>query len=630
MPPNTTAQITIIANASRLPNGLQRAMGMLGSFAASAKQLLSRINLAPSSIMKSQRWAQHAVGQTVGNLATRGIDTLIDQGKEVFDFNDKLVRFGIAAKIGGQALDNIGRIARQTAEDTGVNATAVLDTARAYADLAGAANFTADKMKILAKTGQATGAAGGDLAQLMYQLTTNMKVPAADLENTIGGLVEQSKDGAVEAKQMAREFGAIIPLWAKFGVTGRAGANELGAMFQVIRDGYNTADEAGTGMQRILAGLRSNAPRFEAHGVKIFNVDKDGVKTARHFVDIFRDIQKSDLVKDPSLMKKAFGRTEGWRGIEMLLLPESITRADALRKAGEKNGVIMQDMRTYAESAAGRMAIAFEKMKNAVAAAFTPERIEKFVAAIEDAVDKIGPLVEMVGKLGDVVGGIYGAGKSIREFFTPDDSRAFAAKPSEVQDYAKRHGMSERAALLEMQDDYGKAYKFRQDIKALTPGDKTTAKSDELAVQALLSSPSGSELGNAAFQYITATGISPQRQAEIMARVNRQNVDDAIARGQGRSVAASGPVTATPEQFTAIADALNKVAVSDALGASRSEAAQKAQIDYMISQIPNYTTSFSDMGKAIADAISSRPINISIDGNKVMKATSNATDTRRK
>src|SRR3954467_8403337 len=131
MPPSTTAQIQLTASASQLPSMLRTAAGYVVSFASGVKSVLSKINLAPKALA-GRNWVQHAMGQVTARGAERGLDFLVDQGKQVFDFNDKLVRFGIAAKMSGMMLDYVGRTAREVSSETGKSAISVLDAARAY------------------------------------------------------------------------------------------------------------------------------------------------------------------------------------------------------------------------------------------------------------------------------------------------------------------------------------------------------------------------------------------------------------------------------------------------------------------------------------------------------------------
>lgn len=607
MPPNTTAQIQIAASTSGLPAALARGVSMVKAFAVNAKAALASLHLAPKANEK-RNWMTNATGVAAGNLATRGIDILVDQGRAVFAFNDALVRFGIAARQTPAQLEAIARAARATAAETGIDATMVLAAGRAYIDLAGAENFTTAKMNLLARAAQATGSDTKDLAGMMYQLTRSMGVTDAEMENTMGGLINQAKDGAIEAKEMAHEFAGILPLFKRFGVVGREGTIQAGAMFQVMRDGANSAAEAGTMLQRVYAGIQSYAPRFEKEGVQVYEKvrDKLGRRVLLPFDVIFSNIQKSEAMKDPARVKKMFGRTEGWRG--MLLgdeatrafgttdgkIDQTISRLEALRRAGREDGVIMKDLGTYTESAAGRMAIAMENMKNAIAAAFTPERIEKFVGAIEGLTDKVGPLAEAIGKIGDGLGALYSIGKNIRGFISDDrGSAVFATNPEEVQRYARIKNVSEQEAYRQLEETYSKARQLKVKIRDAIKDDKTTPESNKLAVKGAMAPQTEwgmygeHEVGE---QYLRNSGLTPEQIQKIKDQILKEQVDEDIAAGKGHSTKPAADIGAE------MLKAINAGAPA--------------------------------IGRAVSQSI--RDPQVNLDGNKVSQGVGNATDRRRR
>lgn len=333
-------------------------------------------------------------------LATRGLDFMVEASKDVFDFERKLTRLGIAARIGKDGLDQVRKAARETAVTTGVDASVVLDSARAYVDLAGAQNSSIEKMRILARAGQASEAEGKDLAGMMYQLTRSMKVADDQMEDTMGGLINQAKDGAIEAKQMASEFAGMMPIFARFGVVGREGAIQLGAMYQVTRDGFDSAAQAATGMIRLMAGFQRHASRFEKFGVQVF---KPGSKRdLRDLSDIMDQVKKSPLSKDIEALIRAFGRSEAWRTAE--LLAEAPDRLKELEQAGRENGVIAKDLATMTESASGRIDIAIQKMKSGFAELLTPERIDQIVSGIGQIANAMPALMHAIARVADGFG----------------------------------------------------------------------------------------------------------------------------------------------------------------------------------------------------------------------------------
>lgn len=571
------AEIEITASTSRLPAQLRAAAAMYKDFARG-------VDVATSPLQK--------LGGIVGNAALhgavfRGMDALIDQGKEIFDFNKQLTRFGIAARIGGAALQGVGQTIRQVSSDTGVSAVEVLRGARAYVDLAGASKYSTEKMSLLARSAQASGSDIGDMATVVYALQHSLNIPDTELENTIGGLINLSKDGAVHFNQMAQELIELAPVFSQFGVTGRQGAISLASQLEVIRTGFGSASQASTGLLRLMRSLPQHASLFRKFGVEIF---KKGSRTELETLDtILKRIAASPLQKNREALIKAFGRGEAERSYQ--LLDKLINEYHALEEAGQRTGVIQQDLATYTESASGRMDIAIQRLKNKVAETFTPERIDAFVTAIEDAARKVGPLVEAVAKIGEIIGGIYSIGKSIRSFVTPDDSRVYAASPTEIEANASFKGISVQESARDLENQHGVFLATKRRISSmLRDGEYETKESDKAAVAASITPetvPGFEGARQAGQSYIQASEMTPARFHELLKEVQKDAVDAAVKSGTARSVAKEDLV-----------DAFNTAIRQTLVPAlNRSEG---------------------------------KPISVQVDGNPVARAASNATDRRRK
>lgn len=592
-PSNNSAIISLGLNNNALAAGIRSSMGMLQSFAQNVAGKLSQVAFSPR-MFKTQQWLSHTAGRVSGVMAVRGIDALVDQGKAVFDFENKLVRFGIAAKSTPMQLMAIRNAARASAAQIGVDASVVLDSARAYVDLAGAQNASIDKMRVLARVGQASEAEGKDLAGMMYQLTRSMKVADGQMEDTMGGLINQAKEGAIEAKQMAAEFSGMMPIFARFGITGREGAIQLGAMYQVTRDGFDSAAQAATGMIRLMAGFQRHASRFREWGIQVFKPGSK--KDLRSLSDIMEQVKKSPLSKNVEALIKAFGRSEAWRTFE--LLEEAPKRLKDLEDAGRANGVIAKDLATYAESAGGKMAISFERMKNAIAEAFTPERIMKFVSAIEGLSSKIEPLVEGVGRLGDGLGAIYGAGKAIHGFVKPGDSIIRSTSEDEAKRVSMENGMGLIETRQAMQEDWSRSLQLKRRIGDALKFDRTNEATDKLAVQAAEQPyrPGITDLHAAAQSYLNVVGVTPERYQELAAQLRKEKIEADIKSGHGRS--------AKDMSMPTMADLKNLIDTGLAPAVSRA-----------IVQAQNHPSN-----KTV----------LTIDGNPIASSSRNATDRRRK
>lgn len=387
------ARIEIEASASRLPAALRAALGKIRNFG-------EEVGKVGAGVVKSTALGfVHGVGMSVAN---RGLDLLIDQGKKVIDFQRELTRLGIDLNKQPAEMQQIGKEIREISNQTGIGADKVLAAGRDYADLAGLQAFTVERMSLIARAAQASGSDVSDMAALMFTLTENMKVPDNQLEDTIGGLINQAKYGSIHFKELAKELVALGSVYSQYGIAGREGAIQMGAQMQLARHGFASASEAATGVLRIYRSLPQHASKFAKAGVDIW---KPGSKTVlRPFEDIIHQIQKSRLSLDREALIKSFGRTEGERFYQVLVALTD--QYDQLKQAGEANGVVARDLATYTESSAGRIDVAMERVKNSFAEALTPERIDQIVGGIEQIAGSMPKIVEAIGTAMDAFSGM--------------------------------------------------------------------------------------------------------------------------------------------------------------------------------------------------------------------------------
>lgn len=435
------AQIKIKADPRELPTGLRAALKMVQGF---VHQTTGLMDPKKRSLDYRAIAIGSAVGSVAGNLAMRGFDMLVDQGKQVLDFNKELVRFGIDIRKLPRDMEAIGTSIRRLSDQTGLGAIDVLKAGRAYVDLAGAGAFTMEKMSLISRAAQASGADIKDMASLMFTLTENLKVPPGELEDTIGGIINQAKDGSIHFRELSHELVALGPVYKQFGVSGREGAIQLGALMQIARRGFGSASEAGTGVLRILRSIPQHASKFRAAGVQVFH---DKSKTdLENFLTIIERIKKSKLSLDREKLMKAFGRTEGERFFQ--LLKDSSEQFDKLVVAGRENGTVMKDLGTFTESSAGRIEKAFQRMKNSVAEAFTPEHIEKFAGAVEVLASKLGTLISGVEKITSIFGKIHDFGRAIRSVVVDnEESNPWFDKSKQEEMIEAARDSDARAAL---------------------------------------------------------------------------------------------------------------------------------------------------------------------------------------
>jgi TP901 family phage tail tape measure protein len=590
MPPTNTATVTLDADYSRLASGLRSGMRLINSFSAGAGAHLANVGLRNPK--KGQGWGAHATGQVVGNLASRGLDMLADQGKKVLDFERDLTRLGISARLSAPQIDTLRKAITEVSVATGIDRNVVQDSYRAYVDLAGAQSGSISKMTLLAKAGQATGAEGKDLAGMMYQLTRSMKVTDAQMEDTIGGLINQAKDGAIEVKQMSAEFSSMMPIFARFGVTGREGAIRLGAMYQVTRDGFDSASQAATGMIRLMAGLQRHASRFKEHGVEVFKPGSK--KNLREMSDIMAQIKRSPLHKDIEALIKAFGRSEAWRTYE--LLAEAPKRVKELENAGRANNVVMQDLQKFTTSAAGRMDLAFAKLGESVSNALSPERIDVFAEAIGKLLGVLGDALVGVGKLADGLRWVT-SGRSFEE----------QAAATQAKRLDERRGFHER----QLEDEYA--------AKGLAPFDP---KIHEIIEKQAMQRVGQEDAIRNAIEKGERIGTG-HRAAGARRRIGMADIGASSPEKNlgAYSVSELEALRRMPGITGASDSAMLLKVIDDAITRTK-----KSDDEFM----KKLGDSFLAFSRQFTNAVSGNQTVVQVDGNPIAKAGANATDQRRK
>jgi hypothetical protein len=282
-------------------------------------------------------------------------------------------------------------------------------------------------------------------------LQNHLKIRPEAMENVLGGLINQSKDGTIHFQNMAQEIIAVAPKFARFGVVGREGVAELGALFQIAGSGFKDAAEASTGIQGLFRGLQLHEKLFRKAGVATMSLGKDGAKHLRPLAGIVNDISKSRLMKDPSLLLKDIGRGEGDAALRLWI--EQMPKFLELVEAAKANGVVSADLATYSASAGGKMAIAFEKAKNEIAEAFTPERIDAFTQA---AVKAAGALAGIATGVSSTLGLVESAAQG---FAMIVGGKSWEDQVTEV----RANRMRERVRLLEGGYDAGHPNADRSD-----------------------------------------------------------------------------------------------------------------------------------------------------------------------
>jgi TP901 family phage tail tape measure protein len=407
------ASIEITASSNRLAAGLNAARVKFQGFASSVARGMGSAFKSLNKALEPGQTLKNAGSHMLGDLGSRGLGAILEAGDNVRTFERNLVRYQIASSGSAASTASLRKEIREVSRATGVADAEILNGAQTYVALTGDANGAKDAMTAFARVAQASGSSVSDVAQATAALKQSMAIDGSQVEAAFSGLITQGKAGAVEIKDFAGELATLSPQFATFGKTGLAGLRDMGAAFQVIRQGAGTAGEAATQFQAVMGELVSSHKELKKIGIDVFHKNpKTGKRELRDFMSIAEDLAKNKALGDPAKMAKIFGRKESQAAIRTIR--EQIGAMRDLARAGEDTGAVQRDLGTFLESDAGRMEKAFNSVKIAIAEAFTPERIKAFTSAVEGVAEKVGPLVESLGWVVDKYNSLHNVGKSIR------------------------------------------------------------------------------------------------------------------------------------------------------------------------------------------------------------------------
>jgi TP901 family phage tail tape measure protein len=414
--PKAAATIAITGDPEGLEKAIARSKGLLSKFASGAKSILG----GAGGIIGG------ALGK-VGSFLARSLDPLgraysliTDQVGDVMDFEKGVARLAISQGKTNEQMSGFRAEIGQVSDATGVARNDILKGAAAYQALTGDTAGAGKAMSTFARVAQATGSTVEDIATTSAALSQNLKIDPADLEKAFSILNVQGKAGAIELHDLAGLTASLAAGFQQFkGGSGISGLQEMGAAAQIIRRNFGSAGEAATGFQGLMTAIVKNAAKLQAAGVKVFDRNpKTGKKHLRDFASIVESIGKSSLMRDPTKLAKALGRDEARKALQALTNNwgdfKNLVDTTDFKSIGK-------DMNQYLQSPAGKLEKTWNAMKNAIAEAFTPERIARFADALDKVAKAAKPVAEFIGDAFDAISAVTGAdaaaGKAAGDWF---------------------------------------------------------------------------------------------------------------------------------------------------------------------------------------------------------------------
>lgn len=380
------ASAAIVADPRKLDGGLKRAEGRFKKFGKNIKTSIGR------SIKRGFSGLS-----TLGGFATAGGLAIV--GRQVLEFENTLNRLQIQSGKSNVETAQLRNQINKMARDTGIAREQILAGANAIINLEGSAGLSAKKLQVLADANLATGTSMEALAGLSFSLANSFElVDPAQLEKGLSAIITAGKEGAIPLNEMTLVLQQVSASFKEIGGTGVQGASDMAASLQVLRRGFGTASEAGTGLQAMITGLTKKSKQLKKKGIEVF--DKNGA--FRGIRPILDDFEKADLTFKE--LVDTIGRIEGAKAIKTMLefrrtkidpaTGKQLIGFEELSKAAAKSNAIQEDAAKRRKSDAFKIQKAFNDVKLAFAEAFTPERIKTFVKVVQKLADLLKWMVD--------------------------------------------------------------------------------------------------------------------------------------------------------------------------------------------------------------------------------------------
>lgn len=417
------AKIELKTSAAGVDGGLRETSRKLRAFereqsSAARKAQRERVSLAKRIIRDEDKDARdrarslrgagdrgaglaHSVATGAGAAAGFDIASVLgDAARSVFEVEKELNRLGIDANLSTGEMAAFRDQMMAVSNATGVSRLSLVEAAHAYQILTGDAKGAMSSTKDFADVAIAAGAAPREIAEAAASMRQNLNLDPKDFRKGFDVLLNLGHHGALELRDFAGEMSGIAPQFKQFGGGDAVSKlTELGAALETVKLNFANASETATGLRAAMTQLSKSkvAERLAGAGVDVWRIDpktKEHVK--RDFFDIIADIKKK--IPDQKVLADILGgRQESFRAITAML--EHFDEMVKLREQAANSDQVSVDAHRYLESASGRISIAWERIKNSIAGALTPDRIEAFAAAMEHVASFVGNTVDMLDRL---------------------------------------------------------------------------------------------------------------------------------------------------------------------------------------------------------------------------------------
>lgn len=191
----------------------------------------------------------------------------------------RLTRTGLVLGATREQMRDLNGDIAKNAQAYALSADSVMDTVDAYAAAGASLADIRTDLPLLAKAQQALDATGSDTVATWDAARKSLNLTSKDAQRFFELVAAGGAAGKFEAKDMAAELPALLPVAARAGMDGTKGAGSLVGFLEVMADYAGSAGQAATATADLLEKI--NSPDVIRNFSK-FNVDiVKGMESAR-------------------------------------------------------------------------------------------------------------------------------------------------------------------------------------------------------------------------------------------------------------------------------------------------------------------------------------------------------------
>jgi len=342
-----------------------------------------------SSLGGAAKMAGALVAPLAGLAAGAGLAML---AKDTMKFDKALTQLSIQGHVTAAGQADLREQIVDVATTTGIARDQVLQFTQGIVDATGDMQLGQDAMMAVAKAAQVTGADMQGLGTLVSDAFLKFGISGKDAESTLSTLIEQGEKGRYTLNEMAQTGARAMSVAGLAGMKGVEGMREMGAMMQIIRQGFGSAEEAATGFKVMVTKIYSSESKRKLEAMSVALRDPETGKL-RKFGDVFLDILRASK-GDAMVLSDLFG-TRGIMGVQNF--------RDIMEKNGGSIEAVTAEIDKYRNVTGSAAALQGKFNRAAGTSAVTVEKVgEEFKKLIDENLltpDVLNALAESLGNL---------------------------------------------------------------------------------------------------------------------------------------------------------------------------------------------------------------------------------------